>query len=142
MLTPERAHRTVPELCLFAYWARHCRDTPQRLWYVPRDNKQSSGTLIHTLLHPIAQPALTLTLGRGTPAEGGKDRRFKQLWGGGQRCSSTMRSLTLFAHTPQEFVHVREIPLQDIQQHRADLRGQPFEIKALQDRTQMLVATR
>ena len=26
----------------FAYWARRCRDTPQRLWYVPRDNKQIS----------------------------------------------------------------------------------------------------
>ena len=26
--------RTVPELCLFAYLDRRCRDTPQRLWYV------------------------------------------------------------------------------------------------------------
>ena len=34
--------RTLPELCLFAYWDRRCRDTPQRLWYGPRDNKQIS----------------------------------------------------------------------------------------------------
>ncbi len=27
--------RTVPELCLFAYWARRCRDTSQRLFFAP-----------------------------------------------------------------------------------------------------------
>ena len=48
----------------------------------------------------------------------------------------------LFAHTTQELVHVRETPLHNFQQRRADLRGQPFEIKALQDRTQMLVTAR
>ena len=49
---------------------------------------------------------------------------------------------TLFAHTTQELVHIRETPLEDFQQRRADLCGQPFEIKALQDRTQMLVTTK
>ena len=49
---------------------------------------------------------------------------------------------TLFVHATQELVHVRESPLKDLQQRRADLRGQPFEIKALQDRTQMLVTAR
>lgn len=49
---------------------------------------------------------------------------------------------TLFAHTAQELIHVRETPLQGFQQRRPDLRGQPFEIKALQDRTQMLVTAR
>ena len=30
-----RVRRTVPELCLFAYGDRRCRDTPQRLWLCP-----------------------------------------------------------------------------------------------------------
>ena len=35
--------RCRPERCRsFAYWARRCRDTAQRLWYGPRDNKQIS----------------------------------------------------------------------------------------------------
>ena len=34
--------RTVPERCLFAYWARRCRDTLQHLCYVSRHNKQIS----------------------------------------------------------------------------------------------------
>jgi hypothetical protein len=38
---------------------------------------------------------------------------------------------TLFPHTVQEVVHVRETPLHHIQQGRADLRSQSFEIKAL-----------
>jgi hypothetical protein len=49
---------------------------------------------------------------------------------------------TLFVHATQELVHVGKTPLKDIPKRRADLRGQPFEIQTLQDRTQMLFTTR
>ena len=49
---------------------------------------------------------------------------------------------TLFVHATQELVDVRKTPLKDLQQCRADLRGQPFEIKALQNRPQMFITAR
>ena len=57
-------------------------------------------------------------------------------------CGVTRRAELIARHTTQELIYVRETPVQDFQQRRANLRGQPFEIKALQDRTQMLVTTR
>ncbi|MEE9246040.1 MAG: hypothetical protein V3U63_07540, partial [Gemmatimonadota bacterium] len=48
---------------------------------------------------------------------------------------------TLLVDATQELVHVREIPLKNLQQRRADLRGQALEVKAFQHRTQMFLAT-
>lgn len=50
-------------------------------------------------------------------------------------------SHNLFTDTPEKILNVRVPLLKDLQQCSADLRGQPFEIKALQDDAQVFVIT-